>query len=86
MDPMGRSEHPNPPEDALGIFIEAMVCSRGSPSAPGPESAGRPERLTCTYIKKVEINTAMKQSRDLSGSILCTMPGRAESGGNRRGV
>lgn len=47
-DPTGRSQCPKPPEDALGIFVKATVCSRGSPSASGPASAVPPEHLSHT--------------------------------------
>jgi len=52
MDSMGRSEHPKTPEEALGIFIETMVYSRGSLSVSGPESAVPPEHLSHTYKRR----------------------------------
>lgn len=60
----GRSQCPKSPEDALGIFVKATVCSRGSPSASGPASAVPPEHLSHTYKRSEWEKSGDKHSHE----------------------
>lgn len=80
---------PNRQEGASAQNHQKMLSGFLSRLRFAPEGAHRRQQcllsISPTPIKeasggKVEINTATKESRDLSGSILCAMPGRAGRG------
>ena len=62
------------PEGAHRHLDQRQQCLPSISPTPVKEESGREVEM---------INTAMKQSRDLSGSILCAMPGRGWQGSGK---